>query len=116
MGTDSIFRKLHLTSIVFGSLTTFLILPDGYRTVAIDQPFDHTTETKKSSDLFPAPVPLDEFRDKFKNKLKILNRITITYSDSVVNHAMVRVRVITMTVECFYSLHYEHRFRTIHKT
>lgn len=77
------------------------ILPDGYRTVAIDQPFDHTKETKKSSDLFPAPAPLDEFRDKFKNKLKILNRITITYSDSIVNHAMVRVRATALTVECF---------------
>ncbi|KAG4070823.1 hypothetical protein HA402_011049 [Bradysia odoriphaga] len=60
----------------------------GYRTVAIDQPFDHIKEAKKSSDIFPAPVPLDEFKEQFKNKLKILNRITITYSDSVINHAM----------------------------
>lgn len=64
-------------------------LLDGYRTVAIDQPFDHTKEMKKSSDIFPAPVQLDEFKEEFKNKLQILNRITITYTDSIINHAMV---------------------------
>lgn len=71
-----------------------LILPelfpsDGYRTVAIDQPFDHTTDAKKSSDIFPAPIPLGEFKEEFKNKLQLLSRITITYADSIINHAMV---------------------------
>lgn len=66
-----------------------LLLIDGYRTVAIDQSFDHTKESKKSSDIFPVPVSLDEFKEEFKNKLQLINRITITYSDSVISHAMV---------------------------
>lgn len=70
-------------------LIIFELFSDGYRTVAIDQSFDHTKETKKSSDIFPPPNSLNEFKEEFKNKLQILSRITITYSDSIINHAMV---------------------------
>lgn len=51
--------------------------------------FDHSAEHKKSSDIIPAPVPLDTFKDEFRHKLTILNRITIIYSEPVIAHAMV---------------------------
>lgn len=51
--------------------------------------FDHSADHKKSSDVIPAPVPLDTFKDEFRNKLTILNRITIIYAEPVIAHAMV---------------------------
>lgn len=88
-----ILKELHECSWMWGFQWKFnsswCCFSDGYRTVAIDQPFDHTKETKKSNDSFPVPVCLDEFKEEFKNKLQILNRITITYTDSIINHAMV---------------------------
>ncbi|CAD7078906.1 unnamed protein product [Hermetia illucens] len=61
----------------------------GYRTVAIEQVFDHSKKdaSKRSSDTFPAPIELS-FLDEFRDKLKILNRLTIVYSDVGVAHAM----------------------------
>lgn len=60
----------------------------GYRTIAIDQIFEHTKCNRKSNDIFPAPVDLTALRDKFQNKLKILNRLTIVYSQNVISHDM----------------------------
>lgn len=57
--------------------------------MAIEQVFDHSADHKKSSDVIPAPVPLDTFKDEFRHKLTILNRITIIYAEPVIAHAMV---------------------------
>lgn len=60
----------------------------GYRTVAIDQTFDHTKCSRKNQDVFPVPADLTNFRTQFQNKLKILNRLSIVYSHNVVSHDM----------------------------
>uniref|UniRef100_A0A1A9WW04 Uncharacterized protein n=1 Tax=Glossina brevipalpis TaxID=37001 RepID=A0A1A9WW04_9MUSC len=62
----------------------------GYKTVAIEQFFDYTKKenTKRSSDAFPQPHDLVWLQVHFKNKLKILQRITICYVDAEVAHAM----------------------------
>lgn len=60
----------------------------GYRTVAIDQTFDHTKCNRKASDIFPAPVDLTGLRTKFQNKLKILNRLSIAFAQNVLLHDM----------------------------
>lgn len=38
--------------------------------------------------MFPAPVDLTNLRNKFQNKLKILNRLSIVYSQNVITHDM----------------------------
>ncbi|XP_031623918.1 ribonuclease P protein subunit p30 [Contarinia nasturtii] len=60
----------------------------GYRTVAIDETFDHTKCNRKVSDIFPAPADLTSLRAKFENKLKILNRLSIVFTQNVVMHDM----------------------------
>lgn len=63
----------------------------GYRTIAIEQKYDHTkkdSQNKKSNDIFPSPINLDDFVE-FKSKLKILQRLTIIYSDVSITHSMV---------------------------
>ena len=64
----------------------------GYKTVAIEQCFDHSKKenVKRSSDIFPEPVNIKWLIEEFKNKLKILQRLTIVYMDVAVAHAMVR--------------------------
>uniref|UniRef100_A0A1I8P241 Uncharacterized protein n=1 Tax=Stomoxys calcitrans TaxID=35570 RepID=A0A1I8P241_STOCA len=62
----------------------------GYRTIAIEQVFDHSKKenVKRSSDIFPEPVNIEWLKDEYKNKLKILQRLTIIYVDVAVAHAM----------------------------
>ncbi|XP_055382669.1 ribonuclease P protein subunit p30 [Condylostylus longicornis] len=60
----------------------------GYRTVAIEEIYDHSQkENKKSSDIFPSPVELD-FLEEFNGRLRILRRLTIIYSDVNISHPM----------------------------
>lgn len=63
----------------------------GYKTIAIEQQFDHSKKesVKRSSDIFPEPVNIKWLQDEFKNKLQILQRLTIIYVDVAVAHAMV---------------------------
>lgn len=65
----------------------------GYKTIAIEQIFDHSKKdnVKRASDIFPEPVNIKWLQDEFKNKLKILQRLTIVYVDVAVAHAMVRI-------------------------
>lgn len=72
--------------IFFGINNSFISV--GYRTVAIDESFDHTKCNRKVSDIFPAPADLTNLRTKFQNKLKILNRLSITFSQNVILHDM----------------------------
>ncbi|XP_023304446.2 ribonuclease P protein subunit p30 [Lucilia cuprina] len=62
----------------------------GYKTIAIEQQFDHSKKenVKRSSDIFPEPVNIKWLQEEFKNKLKILQRLTIIYVDVAVAHAM----------------------------
>ncbi|XP_013102868.2 ribonuclease P protein subunit p30 [Stomoxys calcitrans] len=62
----------------------------GYGTIAIEQVFDHSKKenVKRSSDIFPEPVNIEWLKDEYKNKLKILQRLTIIYVDAAVAHAM----------------------------
>lgn len=60
----------------------------GYRTVAIEQTSDHTKCSRKTNEIFPEPVDLTTVRDQFKDKLKILNRLTIIYTHQMVTHDM----------------------------
>ncbi|TMW49076.1 hypothetical protein DOY81_005851 [Sarcophaga bullata] len=62
----------------------------GYKTIAIEQRFDHSKKenVKRSSDMFPEPVNIKWLIEEFKNKLKILQRLTIIYMDVAVAHAM----------------------------
>lgn len=61
---------------------------DGYRTVAIEQTFDHTAKHPKSSDLIPAPVDLAAYASPLAGRMTLLNRLTIVYQDAVVVHTM----------------------------
>lgn len=65
----------------------------GYKTIAIEQKFDHSKKenVKRSSDIFPNPVNIQWLVEEFKNKLKILQRLTIIYMDVAVAHAMVSI-------------------------
>lgn len=63
-------------------------LSDGYRTVAIDEIFDHTKLAARTSEIFPEPSNLDELRAKFQNRLQILNRLTIIYCEPAIALAM----------------------------
>lgn len=60
----------------------------GYRTIAIDATFDHTKCNRKASDIFPAPADLTGLREQFQNKLKILSRLSIVFSQNVILHDM----------------------------
>lgn len=68
-----------------------ILLPVGYKTIAIDQSFDHSRKeaAKRGSEMFPEPHKVDHLRKEFVNKLRILQRITILYVDVNVAHAMV---------------------------
>lgn len=63
---------------------------DGYRTIAIEQEFDHTALGKKSKDDIPRALDLTELKLEFAGKLTLLNRLTIIYQDPVIVHTMVR--------------------------
>ncbi|XP_054742832.1 ribonuclease P protein subunit p30 [Anastrepha obliqua] len=62
----------------------------GYKTIAIDQVYDHSKRdvTKRGPDIFPAPVGIKHLENEFKSQVKILQRITIIYVDVAVAHAM----------------------------
>ncbi|XP_017046104.1 ribonuclease P protein subunit p30 [Drosophila ficusphila] len=62
----------------------------GYKTIAIDQSFDHSKKEagKRGSEMFPEPHKIEHLRKEFKDKLRILQRITILYVDVNVAHAM----------------------------
>ncbi|XP_073822473.1 ribonuclease P protein subunit Rpp30 [Musca autumnalis] len=62
----------------------------GYKTIAIEQVFDHSKKenVKRAADIFPEPVNIKWLQEAFKNKLKILQRLTIIYMDVAVAHAM----------------------------
>ncbi|SPP81976.1 ribonuclease P protein subunit p30 [Drosophila guanche] len=62
----------------------------GYKTIAIDQSFDHSKKDagKRGSEMFPAPHSIEHLRKEFADKLKILQRITILYVDANLSHAM----------------------------
>ncbi|KAH8378285.1 hypothetical protein KR093_010524, partial [Drosophila rubida] len=62
----------------------------GYKTIAIDQIFDHSKKeaAKRGAEMFPDPQSIEHLRKEFDSKLKILQRITILYVDVNVSHAM----------------------------
>lgn len=60
----------------------------GYRTIAVEQKFDHTKIKRKTNEIFPEPIDLSTMRAKFNKKLSILNRLTIVYAAQVINHDM----------------------------
>lgn len=61
----------------------------GYRTVAIDQVFDHTECVRKGlKDIFPDPVDISNIRKHFDQKLEILQRLSISYKAPAVVHDM----------------------------
>ncbi|XP_037959861.1 ribonuclease P protein subunit p30 [Teleopsis dalmanni] len=62
----------------------------GYKTIAIEEIFTHGKKVgvKLPRDMFPKPVNIEHLRDEYKTKMKILQRITIIYSESSVAHAM----------------------------
>lgn len=77
----------------------------GYKTIAIEQVFDHSRRdaTKRVPDIFPSPVALKSLEDEFKNQVKILQRLTILYVDVSVAHAMVnkfRISYIHTILNC----------------
>ncbi|XP_055918663.1 ribonuclease P protein subunit p30 [Eupeodes corollae] len=61
----------------------------GYKTIAIEEIFDHSKKdaNKRGSEMFPEPADVS-FLNEFKNKIKILSRLTIIYVDVSVSHAM----------------------------
>lgn len=73
------------------NISKLFLFTVGYKTIAIEQLFDHSKKEniKRASDLFPEPVNIKWLQDEFKNKLKILQRLTIVYIDVAVAHAMV---------------------------
>eukprot|EP00099_Drosophila_melanogaster_P007150 NP_001259808.1 RNaseP protein p30, isoform B [Drosophila melanogaster] len=66
------------------------LVETGYKTVAIDQSFDHSKKDpgKRGSEMFPEPHKIEHLRKEFQDKLRILQRITILYVDVNVAHAM----------------------------
>ncbi|XP_030383777.1 ribonuclease P protein subunit p30 [Scaptodrosophila lebanonensis] len=62
----------------------------GYKTIAIEQSFDHSKKdaVKRGSEMFPEPYNIENLRNEFKDKLKILQRLNILYVDANVSHAM----------------------------
>lgn len=86
----------------------------GYKTIAIDQSFDHSRmeAAKRGSEMFPEPQAIDHLRKEYADKLRILQRITILYVDVNVSHAMVnhyhvyeltdQIKYLSMYIlECF---------------
>lgn len=71
--------------------TSDILVAAGYKTVAIDQSFDHSKKDpgKRGSEMFPEPHKIEHLRKEFQDKLRILQRITILYVDVNVAHAMV---------------------------
>lgn len=77
------------------------IFPVGYETVAINQNIDENifeSEKKKKKKgsasepvvcNLPAPLEIEDLIDEFKGKLKILTRITFSFSDPVRTHSLV---------------------------
>lgn len=63
----------------------------GYKTIAIDQSFDHSKKEagKRGSEMFPEPHAMEHLHKEYADKLRILQRITIIYVDVNVAHAMV---------------------------
>ncbi|XP_036347806.1 ribonuclease P protein subunit p30-like [Rhagoletis pomonella] len=70
----------------------------GYKTIAIDQLYDHSKRdvTKRTPDIFPAPTILKKLEDEFKNQVKILKRLTIIYVDVGIAHAMTNSQNLRM--------------------
>ncbi|KAH8402989.1 hypothetical protein KR222_002364 [Zaprionus bogoriensis] len=62
----------------------------GYRTIAIEQSFDHSKKEagKRGAEMFPEPHNIEQLRAAYAGKLRILQRITILYVDVNVAHAM----------------------------
>lgn len=58
----------------------------GYTTVAVSQTFDHTKCSRKTNEIFPAPISLTNLKEKFKQTLTILSRLTILYSHQMITH------------------------------
>lgn len=56
--------------------------------MAIEQTFEHTKCNRKTNEMFPEPVDLTNIREQFRQKLKILSRLTIIYSQNVISHDM----------------------------
>lgn len=56
--------------------------------MAIEEIFNHKRLQKRSSDVFPEPIDLTKLRIRFKNRLQILNRLTIIFTDADVGHDM----------------------------
>lgn len=68
----------------------------GYKTIAIDQSFDHSKKEagKRGTEMFPEPHSIEHLRKEFADKLRILHRITILYVDVNVAHAMVMLSTV----------------------
>lgn len=66
----------------------------GYKTIAIEQSFDHSKKEpgKRGSEMFPEPHKIEHLRKEFQGKLRILQRLTILYVDVNVSHAMVNYK------------------------
>lgn len=85
----------------------------GYKTIAIDQSFDHSKmeAAKRGSEIFPEPQAIEYLRKEYADKLRILQRITILYVDVNVSHAMVnhyhdyelsdQIKYLIYILECF---------------
>lgn len=61
----------------------------GYRTVAVDQVFNHTECARKGlKDIFPEPFDISSIRKHFEQKLEILQRLSISYKAPAIVHDM----------------------------
>lgn len=68
--------------------TQFSFHSDGYRTVAVEQVFDHSKCKKKANEMFPEPVDISTIQKRFDGKIKVLQRLTIIYTSGSVSHDM----------------------------
>lgn len=59
----------------------------GYRNIAIEQVHKHETLSLKG-DPIPVPVNLKELQELTKGKLNLYNRLTISYTDPSISHAL----------------------------
>lgn len=71
----------------------------GYRTVALNQTINENAmhndkkkkqETKLVTSVVPDPIDVSELNEKWKGKLRILNRITFICSSSAKAHTVVQ--------------------------
>lgn len=71
----------------------------GYRTVALNQTVNESAmsndkkkkqETKPVTSVVPDPIDVSELNEKWKGKLRILNRITFICSSSAKAHTVVQ--------------------------